>query len=42
MRRTLLGQPLLDGPSATLLKFMAAHEFTAPFSWKGYRELTDK
>ncbi len=42
MRRTLMGQPLLDGPSATLLNFMATHEYTAPFSWKGYRELTDK
>ena len=42
MRRTLLGQPLLDGPSATLLSFMATHDFIAPFTWKGYRELTDK
>ncbi|CAK0763586.1 hypothetical protein CVIRNUC_003073 [Coccomyxa viridis] len=42
MRRTLLGQPLQDGPSNTLLNFMAGHDYTAPFTWKGYRELTDK
>ena len=42
MRRTLLGQPLQDGPSNTLLNFMAGHDYMAPFTWKGYRELTDK
>ena len=42
MRRTLLGQPLQDGPSNTLLNFMAGHDYTPPFTWKGYRELTDK
>jgi class 3 adenylate cyclase len=31
-----------DGPSRTLLAVMAAHGYTAPASWAGYRELTDK
>ena len=42
MRRTLTGQPLLDGPSNTLLNFMATYDYAAPFTWKGFRELTEK
>lgn len=41
-RRSLVGEPLGDGPSTTLLEFMAKHAFTAPENWRGYRELTDK
>ncbi|EFJ49622.1 hypothetical protein VOLCADRAFT_89530 [Volvox carteri f. nagariensis] len=37
-----LGQTRVDGPSDVLLRFMAEHNFTAPASWKGYRELTEK
>jgi len=31
-----------DGPSATLLHYMAEHRFQAPDHWEGYRELTEK
>lgn len=31
-----------DGPSKTLLKYMEAHGWQAPPSWKGYRPLTSK
>ena len=41
-RRSLTGEPLSDGPSTTLLDFMAKHNFSAPEDWQGYRELTDK
>lgn len=42
MRRTLTGQPLLDGPSNTLLNFMVTYDYAAPFTWRGFRELTEK
>ena len=31
-----------DGPSKTLLRYMAAENFVAPSSWAGYRPLTSK
>ena len=31
-----------DGPSKTLLKYMANHDWKAPNSWKGFRPLTSK
>ena len=31
-----------DGPSETLLEFMASHANVAPLAWPGYRELTEK
>mmetsp|Transcript_4336 Transcript_4336/g.4340 ORF Transcript_4336/g.4340 Transcript_4336/m.4340 type:complete len:869 (-) Transcript_4336:157-2763(-) len=31
-----------DGPSNTLLKYMEAHGWQAPSSWKGFRPLTSK
>ncbi len=31
-----------DGPSQTLLRYMANQNFEAPASWKGYRPLTAK
>ena len=31
-----------DGPSETLLRYMASHNFQAPSNWPGFRELTDK
>lgn len=31
-----------DGPSSTLLHYMAEFGFRAPDSWRGYRELTEK
>lgn len=42
IRQTVLGQPLQDGPSTTLLDYMAHFDYVAPFTWKGYRELTEK
>ena len=33
---------VLDGPSCTLLDFMRSHDFQAPATWPGYRELTEK
>lgn len=42
IRQTALGQPLQDGPSTTLLDYMAHTDYVAPFTWKGYRELTEK
>ncbi|KAL4852756.1 Ras guanine nucleotide exchange factor W [Chlorella vulgaris] len=42
MREDRAGQPVRDGPSATLLRVMAGHNFQAPASWPGYRELTEK
>lgn len=31
-----------DGPSMTILSFMATYNFRAPSDWKGYRHLTSK
>lgn len=31
-----------DGPSLTLLRYMAAHNWQVPSTWKGYRPLTSK
>ncbi len=31
-----------DGPSQTLMDFMAQSQFSAPREWPGFRELTDK
>jgi hypothetical protein len=42
MRQTQQGLPLMDGPSNTLLDYMATFDYAAPFTWKGFRELTDK
>ena len=42
LRRTISGSALTDGPSSTLLDFMATHKFQAPPNWPGYRELTEK
>jgi hypothetical protein len=42
MLRDMVGNPVVDGPSTTLLNFMATHNFVAPRNWKGYRELTEK
>jgi hypothetical protein len=36
------GQPVPDGPAATLLEVMAGHGFVAPPGWRGVRELTEK
>ncbi len=42
LRRTSAGEPQGDGPSSTLLEFMAKHGYAAPLEWPGYRELTEK
>ncbi|KAI7843293.1 hypothetical protein COHA_003125 [Chlorella ohadii] len=42
MRRNRCGDPVSDGPSATLLRVMAEHNYQAPADWAGYRELTEK
>jgi hypothetical protein len=42
MRRNRRGDPVSDGPSATLLRVMAEHNYQAPAGWAGYRELTEK
>lgn len=42
MRQTQQGVPLMDGLSNTLLDYMATFDYAAPFTWKGFRELTDK
>jgi class 3 adenylate cyclase len=31
-----------DGPSLTLLEYMAKFDYQCPMHWKGYRQLTDK
>ena len=31
-----------DGPSKTLLEYMAEFSYMAPLDWKGYRPLTSK
>ena len=41
-RKDASGAGIVDGPSNTLLEFMAVHKFEAPPSWPGYRELTEK
>ena len=41
-RRDDAGSVVVDGPSATLLGFMEGHEFSAPATWRGFRELTEK
>jgi hypothetical protein len=41
-RTNSAGQPVHDGPSATLLEVMAGHGYQAPPGWKGVRELTEK
>jgi hypothetical protein len=41
-RRSASGQPVVDGPSRTLLDFMAVHNYVAPQGWAGFRELTEK
>lgn len=33
------GEPLPDGPSTTLIKFMAKSDFKAPADWDGVRQL---
>ena len=42
LRRQVSGSALIDGPSSTLLNFMATHHYQAPPDWPGYRELTEK
>lgn len=42
MRRSEQGLVVVDGPSRTLLDFMAGHGNQKPAHWKGFRELTDK
>jgi class 3 adenylate cyclase len=39
---TAQGERALDGPSESLLAVMKTHDFIAPKTWKGYRELTEK
>jgi len=39
---TAQGERALDGPSESLLAVMKKHDFIAPKTWKGYRELTEK
>lgn len=41
-RRDIDGRPVVDGPCEVLLGFMEKHKFTAPASWRGFRELTEK
>ena len=41
-RSTDGGKTIIDGPSNTLLDFMAVHGNEAPADWKGFRELTEK
>lgn len=36
------GRVCEDGPSRTLLEFMATHKFKAPPGWPGYRELSER
>jgi class 3 adenylate cyclase len=39
---TAQGKHAVDGPSESLLAVMKTHNFIAPKTWKGYRELTEK
>lgn len=41
-RRTQSSEIVPDGPSVTLLEFMARSAYVAPKDWQGCRELTDK
>jgi hypothetical protein len=34
--------PIIDGPTNTLMKYMAEYNFEAPKTWRGYRELVEK
>jgi hypothetical protein len=36
------GSHLEDPPTKTLLTYMASHDYVAPESWAGVRELTEK
>ena len=38
----ITGDTVVDGPSSTLLVFMAQHNNQAPGEWAGFRELTEK
>ena len=40
--KTTKGEPIVDGPSLSLLQVMEKHDFKAPANWRGYRELTEK
>ena len=42
MRRSVTGDTVVDGPSQTLLDYMAGHDNQKPDNWRGYRELTEK
>lgn len=41
-KHPMSGEDVIDGPSSTLLSFMAQSSFQAPKGWAGFRELTDK
>ena len=40
--RDAAGGIRIDGPSDVLLNVMAEHDYVAPPTWRGYRELTEK
>ena len=40
--KKFLGIKQNDGPSNTLLNVIQKHDYIAPISWPGYRELTEK
>ena len=42
MNKDSNGNTIKDGPTNTLLHVMEEHNFVAPKSWKGFRELTEK
>lgn len=42
MRHDSTGTVIEDGPCKVLLGVMRDHDFVAPPSWQGYRELTEK
>ena len=42
MNKDSLGNTVKDGPTKTLLHVMEEHNFVAPKTWKGFRELTEK
>ena len=42
MNKDSTGNPIKDGPTTTLLRVMEEHNFVAPKSWQGFRELTEK
>lgn len=41
-RKSINGETIIDGPSVTLLEFMASHNYLPPKNWEGFRELTEK